>query len=238
LRVCELHSRDEESTLPPMVEIRRFRRSLLHWFGKRGRTFPWRSPTVSLYKLIVTEVLLQRTTAATVAAFYEPFFERYPSWVALASARESQLRLDLRPIGLWKRRAAVLSSLARMMTARRGRFPRLRANIEALPGVGQYVANAISLFAHAQPAPLLDSNMARVLERYFGPRRLADIRYDPYLQTLAHQVITVPESRALNWAILDLASLVCRRRKPLCPTCPVRAHCRGHLHAPNDGRQA
>ena len=44
------------------------------------------------------------------------------------------------------------------------------------------VANAILLVCHEQPEPLLDSNMARVIERVFGPRKLADIRYDPYLQ--------------------------------------------------------
>lgn len=39
--------------------------------------------------------------------------------------------------------------------------------------------------------------MARVLERYFGPRKLADIRYDPYLQDLATRDIA-PYS-AVKW---------------------------------------
>ena len=36
--------------------------------------------------------------------------------------------------------------------------------------------------------------MARVLERYFGPRNLADIRYDPYLQELAHKVVDADDA--------------------------------------------
>jgi hypothetical protein len=54
---------------------------------------------------------------------------------------------------------------------------------------GQYIANAVLLLCHGEPQPLLDVNMARVLERVFGPKKLADIRYDPYLQQLAMRIV-------------------------------------------------
>src|SRR5207248_611362 len=79
---------------------------------------------------------------------------------------------------------------------------------------------------HNRPAPLLDTNMARVLERFFGPRQLVDIRYDPYLQLLAHSVVDGTDAIRANWAILDLAAGVCRRRSPMCTSCPVRSRCR------------
>ncbi len=210
---------------PTAKEIRRFRRLVLQWYGRHGRQFPWRKPSVPVYKLVVTEALLQRTRAETVASFYPEFFKRFRSWVQLAAVSEAALGLHLRPIGLWKRRAATLSGLAQVMASRRGRFSRVRANVEELPGVGQYVANSIFLFAHSRPEALLDGNMARVLERYFGPRRLADIRYDPYLQKLARAVIDGTRPREANWAILDLASVVCKQRTPLCSKCPLRLTC-------------
>jgi A/G-specific adenine glycosylase len=151
--------------------------------------------------------------------------ERYPSWQALARASEDELKIFLQPIGLWRRRAAALTALAREMVARKGRFPRERVDIEALPGVGQYIANAIVLFAGKEAVPLLDVNMARVLERCFGPRRLADIRYDPRLQEVAQHVVQGNHSVKLNWAILDLAALVCVVREPKCQTCPLLAVC-------------
>ena len=67
--------------------------------------------------------------------------------------------------------------------------------------------------------------MARVLERFFGPRKLADIRYDPYLQTLARRVVNTENSLQVNWAILDLGALVCKNGAPLCLQCPLRAKC-------------
>jgi len=71
----------------------------------------------------------------------------------------------------------------------------------------------------------MDVNMARVLERFFGPRKLADIRYDPYLQKLARDILPRKGAKEFNWAVLDFAALVCRTRQPLCPTCTLRTRC-------------
>ena len=94
-----------------------------------------------------------------------------------------------------------------------------------MPAVGQYVASAVLLFCHERPEPLIDSNMARVLERYFGSRKLADIRYDPYLQRLARDVVGSDHPTLINWAILDFAALVCTPRNPRCQKCPLNRGC-------------
>jgi A/G-specific adenine glycosylase len=112
------------------------------------------------------------------------------------------------------------------MTKRRGVFPRRREEIEKLPNIGQYIANAILLLCHGEPQPLLDVNMARVLERFFGPRTLADIRYDPYLQSLAKAVVNSSDPVLINWAILDHATLICRISGPLCSGCPLSSKCK------------
>ena len=149
----------------------------------------------------------------------------YPSWRHLADATERELQQFLQPLGLWRRRATSIVALAREMRRRRGRFPVSREKVEALPGVGQYIANAILLFCHGEPQPLLDVNMARVLERNFGSRNLVDIRYDPYLQALAAKALSKTDPSNLNWAILDLAGLVCLSREPLCRKCPLVSSC-------------
>ena len=100
-----------------------------------------------------------------------------------------------------------------------------RIDIEELPGVGQYIANAILLFCHGEAQPLLDAGMARVLERVFGSRKLADIRHDPYLQGLAFEIVQCEKAREINWAILDLAATTCLVRKPRCDECPIFSMC-------------
>lgn len=118
-----------------------------------------------------------------------------------------------------------MRALAQEMAKRQGRFPRERNEIESLPGIGQYVASAVLLFCHDVPQPLIDVNMARVLERVYKPRRLADIRYDPYLQELARRVVGCDRSKEVNWAILDLAALICVTGQPRCDVCPLSDLC-------------
>lgn len=209
----------------PQKPLLNFRRRLLAWYADNGRNFPWRKKSTSNYKLVISELLLQRTRAETVASFFGTFIGQYPSWKKLAKAKESEIGQVIQSIGLWRRRAPTLKQLAIVMAQKNGRFPRTRAEAEALPGVGQYIANAILLLCHGEAQPLLDANMARVLERVFGPRKLADIRYDPYLQNLALEVVQCKKAKELNWAILDLAASKCLPRKPYCNTCPLEAVC-------------
>jgi len=212
--------------LPTEDRLTSFRRALLRWYARSGRAFPWRVRAASSYVRVISEVLLQRTQAPRVAEFFAEFVTAFPSWSRLAEAGEAELRRFLQPLGLWRRRATSLAALSREMSRRRGRFPKTRKDLESLPGVGQYIANAILLLCHDEPEPLLDVNMARVLERNFGPRKLVDIRNDPYLQALGKEVVSKGDAKSLNWAILDLAATVCLRPAPRCSQCPLSHSCR------------
>ncbi len=202
-----------------------FRSALLRWWRKCGRKFPWREKEASLYHKIVSEVLLQRTRAETVGEFWRTFIERFPSWEALADSSVEEIERVLRPIGLSKQRAPRLFALARTLKESSGRFSESREHIEELPGVGQYIANAIFTFAHDTPEPLLDTNMARVIERHFGARKLADIRYDPYLQSLSRTIVNTHGGGYVNWAMLDFAASICTIREPHCTDCPLAVSC-------------
>lgn len=117
-------------------------------------------------------------------------------------------------------------ALASVMAKAQGRLPVSRDELERLPGISQYMASSILLLCHGQREALVDVNVARVLERVFGERKLADIRYDPYLQGLAQMVVPASDAVSYNWAIIDLASSVCLVATPKCPICPLRGICR------------
>ena len=215
---------DSDLNIPSEERIDSFRQHIRQWFREYGRHFPWRNKSATIYQRIIAEILLQRTQAGTAARFLPRFLAEYPSWKRLDEATEEELMEYLKPIGLWRQRALALKKLASEMEKRSGRFPSEREEIEALPGIGQYIANAVLLFKHGDRQPLLDVNMARLLERYFGPRKLVDIRYDPYLQHLSRKVLQKGDPVELNWAILDHAALICRKN-PRCLDCPLRQEC-------------
>ena len=207
---------------PKIVE---FQNKILEWFILEGRHFPWRNPSANNYQKIISEVLLQRTRAETIAKYFPKFIKKYPSWRKLGLASEIELQEVLRPIGLYKQRGSRMYKLAQQMKMRNGQFPSSRAEVEDFSMMGQYITNAYELFILKKPSPLLDVNMARVLERYFGPRKLADIRYDSYLQKLSKEVVDHLKLKEINWAILDLGSLICKKKKPLCMSCPLYKNC-------------
>jgi A/G-specific adenine glycosylase len=207
------------------AKLTRLARDLGTWWAKSRRDYPWRADEAGSYERIVVEVLLQRTTAAAVSRFYPAFLDRFPGWQELADSGPEDLEEFLRPLGLWRRRAASLLGIARYAAASGGKFPSDPAEHVEIPAVGQYVSNAVLMFQHGKATPLLDVNMARVLERVVRPRRLADIRYDPWLQAAAKWFVRGPRPSETNWAVLDFAALVCKARRPLCQECPVNHYC-------------
>jgi len=212
--------------LIPHQEIEAFNRSILEWYADNAREYPWREKTATLYQKIVAEILLQRTRADTVALFFPGFVLQFSSWQELSNSDQKDLCQALYPLGLWKQKAKAIRKLADEIVHRGGQFPNSYDEIRDLPGIGQYIANAIALFGLKEPRPLLDVNMVRVLERYFGPRKLADIRDDPYIQNLANKIVFFSSRYVdVNFAILDLAALVCKK-PPLCNQCPMKNGCR------------
>lgn len=207
-------------------EIEYFQEKLLDWYQNNGRTFLWRNKSATNYELIISEVFLQRTKAETVSRFLPDFFKIYPSWKQLGEASEIELQEITKPLGLYKQRGNRLYKLAQELKKRNGRFPKERNQVTEMSMMGQYITNAFELYILNKKSPLLDVNMARLLERFFGRRKLADIRHDPYLQTLAYRVVNIDEPKKLNWSILDYASLICKKSKPLCFQCLLNSKCK------------
>lgn len=219
----------KRNALPSMQvhgnRVRWFSRTCLEWFETHGRDFPWRKPGEPVFRLVVTEVLLQRTQASTVAKIYNTFFRRFENWESIASSSVEDVEEVLRPLGLWRQRSGRLVGFAKSVIENDGQLPRTLAEASQFPAVGQYVAHSILLFENIERLPLLDAGMARVIERYFGPRKLADIRYDPYLQALARRIVANEHPIQMNWAILDLSALKCTPKNPDCDCCPLHRKC-------------
>jgi len=123
--------------------IKYFQNQVIIWFKSHGRKFPWRKAGLSNYKVVISEVLLQRTKAETIARFYPDFIKKYSSWKSIAGVRVEEIEDALKPIGLQKQRAPRLLALAQEMAKRNGRFPKTREELEGIPFIGQYIANAI-----------------------------------------------------------------------------------------------
>ena len=201
------------------------RERLLCWFEQHKRFFPWREPGRTSYELVVAEILLQRTTAAQVARVFPGFVARYPTWEALARTPLEDLQIWLRPLGLWRQKARVFHDLADVVEKNRGELPCSRRGLERLPGVGPYTASTVMVAVYGLHEPFLNVNMARVLGRFFGIGACDSNVRRTFLHSLACHLVRCECSLSVNWAVLDLAALVCRARSPLCQECYLREEC-------------
>lgn len=201
------------------------RRELLAWFRRHGRDLPWRR-TRDPYEILVSEVMLQQTQVERVQGYYRRFLRRYPTVRELAAARPAAVREAWEGLGYYARAANLQAAARRVVEAHGGTFPRRPEEIRALPGVGRYTAGAVASFAYEEPAPILDTNVRRVLTRLFVRRRPRSAgALDRRLWAVAEAIIPPGEVWAFNQALMDFGALLCTARAPRCPDCPIRAIC-------------
>ncbi len=199
--------------------------ALAQWFERQKRVLPWRSePT--LYRVWVSEIMLQQTQVVTVRPFFERFMERFPTVEALAGAGEDAVVEAWAGLGYYSRARNLHRGARAIVEA--GGFPQTREAWLEVPGVGPYTAGAIASIALGKPEPILDGNVERVLSRVLmlgrGPRfKLRLWRWAGLLVRLAHRSGASPS--VFNQALMELGALVCSPKSPDCASCPVATHC-------------
>ncbi|MGD9763758.1 MAG: A/G-specific adenine glycosylase [Candidatus Binatia bacterium] len=211
---------------PSAARIRAFQRRLLSWYRVHGRRLPWRR-TRDPYRILVSEVMLQQTQVDRVKGYYRRFLSRYPTFAELASSPEPQVREAWDGLGYYARARNLQRTARIVVDEHRGRLPDDLAAMQRLPGIGRYTAGAVLSIAYGKDAAILDTNAARVLQRWVGvrSRRGGKAALQRRLWIIAERMTPSGAAGDFNQAIMDLGATVCRARRPQCTGCPVRAGC-------------
>ncbi len=204
----------------------RFQRRLLTWYRRHGRDLPWRK-TRDAYSILVSEIMLQQTQVERVIPKYREFLKRYPSLEALARAPVKEVKRTWYPLG-YNIRPVHLHGIARETVARyNGRLPSDEKALRRFKGIGRYTAGAVLSFAFRKDAPILDTNVRRVLGRVFlGPRRMKALRGQKVLWDLSAALVPRGQAYDFNQALMDFGATWCTPRKPRCLPCPMRGFCK------------
>ena len=192
---------------------------LLQWAKGEGRAFSWRREA-DAFRILLAEVLLQRSRSSTVERVFEQLTLRWSNASALAAADVEEIAEVIRPLGLTSR-APRIKQLA-LVIANQGSVPTNPRELRELPGVGYYVAGATAAALGKEEYPLVDSVSVRVFRRYFPD---SAERTDADLAAMAYASAPRGRWHELNWAALDLAAAVCLPRRPLCQECPLASEC-------------
>lgn len=79
-----------------------FTEIILNWWDTKRKNFPWRK-TDNPYQLLITEILLRKTTSKQVNSIYNEFFKKYPKIPDLVKADQKDLQKLLYPLGMEKK---------------------------------------------------------------------------------------------------------------------------------------
>ena len=217
------------------VQGETFGSRLLTWFAAAGRhDLPWQHNR-TMYRVWISEVMLQQTQVSTAIPYFERFMQRFPTLSDLAAAPEDEVLHLWSGLGYYARARNLLKTARRVVMDHGGQLPEELDALHALPGIGRSTAGAILAQALNRRHAILDGNVKRVLARWGG------IEGDPSssavsarLWALSEQITPDQQAADYTQAIMDLGATLCIRRHPACERCPVHRDC----VAFRDGRQS
>ena len=202
---------------------------LLDWYDRHRRQLPWRAePGIQAdpYHVLVSELMLQQTTVATVSGRYDPFLRRFPTLETLAAADEADVLHAWQGLGYYRRARALHATAKAVMKDHDGQLPGSVDTLLTLPGIGDYTAKAVAAIAFDGPVLPIDGNGVRVLTRLFAVENpLPKAALDVKKRAAAFEPALRPAD--LAQALMDLGAMVCRPKQPRCDVCPWREACLG-----------
>ena len=198
------------------IKTRKLKQHLFSWYRNNKRTFSWRN-TNDPWKIFLIEIISQQTQINRADDYYKKFVKEFPT-------PESMARSSLKKVlELWSglgynNRAKRLYESSKILS--KSSFDNINPNFEILPGVGPYTKNAILSFAYGDSVLAIDTNLERIITRYFGVDDAKD-----YLKRYSQSLLKKVNSKDLNQAFMDFGSMVCTSLSPSCDKCPLENEC-------------
>jgi endonuclease III len=175
------------------------------------------------YQLLVATILSAQCTDVRVNMVTPGLFQRFPSAVALAGARQAELEKIIQSTGFFRNKAKNLIAMAQALVARHGgEVPQTMEQLHALPGVGRKTANVVLGNAFGiNEGVTVDTHVTR-LSGLLGLTRETDaVKIERDLMGL------IPRD---DWTLVSHLLIlhgrnVCIARRPRCGECVLAGVC-------------
>ena len=202
-------------------------KNLISWSKKEFSHLPWRKNR-SLYRTLVSEIMLQQTTVSTVLNHFERFINIFPDIDSLANSSEEKLTIEWKGLGYYRRARNLHKACRYFQENFQSKIPLDFSELIKAPGV--YTANAILAIGANENTLCVDANLERVLSRLNliemqkGPKLIKKINSDFKKRLIANE-INFFGGRDYNEALMDLGRVYCQARKADCLICPMNSAC-------------
>jgi A/G-specific adenine glycosylase len=204
-----------------------FAATVVDWYHANRRDLPWRRDGFTPWGTLVSEFMLQQTPVSRVIPRLEEWLTRWPTPADLAAVPPGEAVRAWQSLG-YPRRALWLHAAAVAITERHGGVvPDDVEALLALPGIGDYTARAVAVFAYGARHPVVDTNIRRVIARAVdgqGEPPPPSARRDLAAMS-ALLPRELPAAAAFNAGMMELGAIVCVARSPRCDDCPLAQRC-------------
>ena len=188
----------------------------ISWSKKEFSHLPWRRER-TLYRTLVSEIMLQQTTVSTVLARFESFMEKFPKISDLAKSSEEEIISAWAGLGYYRRAKNLRKAAIIIEEKFKGNIPQTYEELTSIQGIGDYTASALLGIGFNQKRLAIDANVNRVLSRIhrFNSTRELRSRFPP--GSLG--------GREYNEALMDVGRVFCQKRRTDCTLCPLQKVC-------------
>jgi len=181
------------------MEIDEFREIVLSHYRQAGRSFPWRNTTP--WGVMVSEFMLQQTQTERVVHYWEKWMTLWPSPKALAKASLEEALRAWSGLGYNSRCVNLKKSAVIIAQENKGKVPDTPKSLRMLPGVGPYIAGAITCFAYNYPAVFIETNIRSTIIHCFFPDR--DNIKDSEIFPILEAALDRNDPRTWHYALMD-----------------------------------
>ncbi|CAL4324019.1 A/G-specific adenine glycosylase [Buchnera aphidicola] len=201
-----------------------FSQCVINWYHFNGRkNLPWQINT-NIYKVWISEIMLQQTQVKTVIPFFKNFIKKFPTLISLCKKNNLNKILFLwSGLGYYKRAENIYKTTELIKKKFNNKFPNNYKEIIKFPGIGKSTAGAILSLSLNYFYPILDGNIKRILQRFYYIKNIKNI--NSILWKKIYKLIPLHNSKKFNQAMMDIGYKICTINKPKCKICPINERC-------------
>lgn len=194
-------------------------------FDRLAEAIP--EPTTELryttsFELLVAVVLSAQATDKGVNKATVKLFEIANTPEAILALGEDGLKDYIKTIGLFNNKAKNIIALCRMLIDKHAsRVPELRAELEALPGVGRKTANVVLNTAFGHSTIAVDTHIFRVSNR----TRIAPGKNVVQVETGLEKWVPREHKKDAHHLLILHGRYTCIARRPRCGSCVIEDLC-------------
>jgi A/G-specific adenine glycosylase len=169
--------------------------------------------------------MLQQTQVKTVIPYFKKFTKKYKTLESLSRINENQILKMWEGLGYYRRARNLLASIKLLVKKHKSRLPKTFKEVRALPGVGNYTANALLGFIYNQPRLAVDGNVKRVFSRYLN-KKDEKIDFERVISINKRNLFITNRNSDFIEALMEFGALICKPKDPKCSQCCLNKSCK------------